>query len=159
MYCGPKRGIVDQQWRSCFQKEKIVYSILTYWHLRIPCPGDKFGNCHKHHQYTLVRVVGKVTGHAISISWNIHCDLTSVMPTIPIVFIQTHLGSKNHSEGYIPSHLTHCGQVTQYNDIDLGQHWHRLWLVSSRHQAITSSNFDLSVAITQEQFHREFSWT
>ena len=40
--------------------------------------------------------------------------------------------------------LTHCGLVTQYGDINLGQHWISLWLVAWRHQAITWTNVDLS---------------
>ena len=40
---------------------------------------------------------------------------------------------------------THCGIVKPYGDIDLGQHWLRQWLVVWRHQAITSSNFDISL--------------
>ena len=33
--------------------------------------------------------------------------------------------------------LTHCGLVTPYGDVELGQHWLRFWLVAWRHQAIT----------------------
>ena len=33
--------------------------------------------------------------------------------------------------------------VTPYGDIDLGQHWLRLWLVAWQHQAITWTNVDL----------------
>ena len=40
--------------------------------------------------------------------------------------------------------LTHCGLVTPYGGIDLGQHWLRKWLVAWRHQAITWTNVDLS---------------
>ena len=40
--------------------------------------------------------------------------------------------------------LTHCGLVTPYGGRDLGQHWFRQWLVAWRHQAITSTNVDLS---------------
>ena len=36
--------------------------------------------------------------------------------------------------------LTHCGLVTPYGDIDLGQHWLRKWLVAWRHQAINWTN-------------------
>ena len=36
--------------------------------------------------------------------------------------------------------LTHCGQVTPYGNIDLGQHWFRQWLVAWQHQAITYAN-------------------
>ena len=34
--------------------------------------------------------------------------------------------------------------MTQYGDIDLGQHWLRQWIVAWRHQAITWPNIDLS---------------
>ena len=40
--------------------------------------------------------------------------------------------------------LTHCGLVTPYGDINLGQHWLRQWLVAWWHQAITWTNIDLS---------------
>ena len=40
--------------------------------------------------------------------------------------------------------LTHCGLLTPYGDIDLGQHWIRYWFVAWRHQAITWTNVDFS---------------
>ena len=40
--------------------------------------------------------------------------------------------------------LTHCGLVTPYGDMELGQHWLRQWLVAWRHQAITWTNVDWS---------------
>ena len=40
--------------------------------------------------------------------------------------------------------LTHWGIVTPYGDIELGQHWLRLWLDAWQHQAITWTNVDLS---------------
>ena len=40
--------------------------------------------------------------------------------------------------------LTHCGLVTLYGDINLGQHWLREWLVAWWHQAITWTNVHLS---------------
>ena len=40
--------------------------------------------------------------------------------------------------------LTHCGLVAPYGNMELGQHWLRLWLVAWRHQAITWTNVDLS---------------
>ena len=40
--------------------------------------------------------------------------------------------------------LTHCGLVTPFGDIDLGQHWLRQWLGAWRHQAITWTNVALS---------------
>ena len=40
--------------------------------------------------------------------------------------------------------LSHCGLVTPYGDMELGQHWLRLWRVAWRHQAITWTNIDLS---------------
>ena len=39
--------------------------------------------------------------------------------------------------------LTHWGLLMPYGDIDLGQHWLRLWLDAFRHQAITWTNVDL----------------
>ena len=42
------------------------------------------------------------------------------------------------------SSLTHCGLVTPYGNINLGQLWLRQWLVAWRHQAITWTNIDLS---------------
>ena len=39
---------------------------------------------------------------------------------------------------------THCGLVTPWGDINLGQHWLRWWLGAWRHQAITWTNADLS---------------
>ena len=42
------------------------------------------------------------------------------------------------------SALNNCGFVTPYSDIELEQHWVRLWLVAWRHQAITWTNIDLS---------------
>ena len=43
-----------------------------------------------------------------------------------------------------PSELNHCCLLTPYGDINLGQHWLRLWLAAWRHQAITWTNVDLS---------------
>ena len=40
--------------------------------------------------------------------------------------------------------LTLCGLVMPYDDIDLGQHWFRQWLVAWWHQAITWASVDLS---------------
>ena len=37
-----------------------------------------------------------------------------------------------------------CSRVTPYGDIDLGQHWFKLW----RHQAITRANVDLLLAVS-----------
>ena len=48
------------------------------------------------------------------------------------------------SAGMLRMKLTHCGLVTPYDDIDLGQHWLRLWLGAWRHQAITWTSVDLS---------------
>ena len=39
---------------------------------------------------------------------------------------------------------THWGIMMPYNNIDLGQHWLRWWLVAWRQQAITWTNADLS---------------
>ena len=40
-------------------------------------------------------------------------------------------------------YLTHCGLVTLYSDIHLGQNWLRYWLVAWWHQAITWTSADL----------------
>ena len=45
---------------------------------------------------------------------------------------------------FITSVLTHWGLVTPYGNRELGQQWLRWWLVAWRHQAITSTNVDLS---------------
>ena len=39
---------------------------------------------------------------------------------------------------------THCGVVTPYGDIELGQPWLRYWLVAWKHQTISWTNIDLS---------------
>ena len=44
----------------------------------------------------------------------------------------------------IMKELTLLGPVTPFGDIDLGQHWLRLWLAAWWHQAITWTNVDLS---------------
>ena len=36
--------------------------------------------------------------------------------------------------------LTHCALVMPFDDIDLGKYGPRKWLVTSQHQAITSTN-------------------
>ena len=41
--------------------------------------------------------------------------------------------------------LTHCGLVTPYGNMELGQYWLRQRLVAWRHQAITWTNVDLSL--------------
>ena len=41
--------------------------------------------------------------------------------------------------------LAHWVQVTPHDDIDLGQHWLRQWLISWRHQAITWTNIDFMI--------------
>ena len=40
--------------------------------------------------------------------------------------------------------LTHCGLMTPYGDMDLGQHWLGKWLFAWRHQVITWTRVDLS---------------
>ena len=40
--------------------------------------------------------------------------------------------------------LTHCGLVTSYGNVSLGQHWLREWLVAWWQQAITWASVDLS---------------
>ena len=55
-------------------------------------------------------------------------------------------------------HLTHCGLVTSYGGIDLGQHWVGQRFVVWRHRAITGTmciyHQICSVAITWEQIHK-----
>ena len=56
--------------------------------------------------------------------------------------------------------LTHCGLVTPYGDMELGQHCLRQWLVAWRHQAITWTNVDSyqwgPMTITWWQFHQRY---
>ena len=40
---------------------------------------------------------------------------------------------------------THCGLVTPYVNIDLGQHWLKQWLGAWWHQAMTWNNVDFSL--------------
>ena len=51
----------------------------------------------------------------------------------------------------------HCGLVTPYGDIDLGQHWFRQWLVAWRTKPLSEPVLNLhywgTVAFTREQFH------
>ena len=60
--------------------------------------------------------------------------------------LQSVWGSHIWKQLFLPgaSELTHCGLVTPYGNINLGQHWLRYWLVAWRHQAITWTNVDLS---------------
>ena len=48
-----------------------------------------------------------------------------------------HIGSQ-----WVCRSFTHCGLVTPYDDMELGQHWLRYWLVAWWHQAITRTNVD-----------------
>ena len=58
-----------------------------------------------------------------------------------------HIGSLNV--------LTHWGLVTPYGDMDLGQHWLKLWLVAWRRQAISWTNVDWkTLASNTYQFFR-----
>ena len=45
---------------------------------------------------------------------------------------------------YSKLHLPHCGLVTSYGNINLGEQWFKQWLVAWWHQAITWANVDLS---------------
>ena len=59
-----------------------------------------------------------------------------------------------------PLQLTHCGQVTLYGDIDLGQHWLRNDLLPDDTKSLLSiltSHQWRSVAFTSEQFHKKCS--
>ena len=40
--------------------------------------------------------------------------------------------------------LFHCGLVTPYGDVDMGQRWNGQWSVAWQHQAMTWTNVDLS---------------
>ena len=61
-------------------------------------------------------------------------------------------------------HLTHCGLVMPYGDINLGQHWLRKWLVVWQHRAITWTNvglssvgpYDMHLIISQEILKNSF---
>ena len=56
-----------------------------------------------------------------------------------------------------PTLCTHCGLVTPYSDMSIGQHWHRLWFDAVRQQAITWAKVDYSSsAILAVQFQRIF---
>ena len=46
--------------------------------------------------------------------------------------------------------LTHCDLVTPYGDIDQVQHWLKQWLVAWRHQAITLTNVDSSLVLSND---------
>ena len=54
------------------------------------------------------------------------------------------------------SHLTHCGLVTRYGDIHLGQHWR---LEAWRHQAITWTNVKFSSRVHLTIFWRQMHIT
>ena len=56
-----------------------------------------------------------------------------------------------------PYLLSHCGLVTPYGNIDLGQHWPRQWLHAWRHQAITCTNVDLSSVKSSDLHIRSIS--
>ena len=47
-------------------------------------------------------------------------------------------------------HLTYCGLVTPYGDLEMGQHCLRKWLVAWRHQAITWTNVDLCLVRSKD---------
>ena len=47
--------------------------------------------------------------------------------------------------------ITQCGILMPYGNINLVQHWFRVWLVAWRPQAITSTNIDLKLTSTQAQ--------
>ena len=53
--------------------------------------------------------------------------------------------------------LTHCGLVTPYGDIELGQHWLRSWLVAWPNQSITWTNVDSSSEISRKIHLRAIS--
>ena len=46
--------------------------------------------------------------------------------------------------------LTHCGLMTPYGNIELGQHWLKERLVAWQHQAITWANVDLSYVMSHD---------
>ena len=56
--------------------------------------------------------------------------------------------------------LTHCGLVRTHGDIRLGQHWCRWYLIARRHQAISSTNGDLSSVRSSDYQSPEgnFTW-
>ena len=55
--------------------------------------------------------------------------------------------------------LTHCGLVTPYGDIDLGQHSSRQWLVAWQHQAITWTNVDFPEGVQRHSSENNFTWS
>ena len=58
--------------------------------------------------------------------------------------IATKYVSISPQQNVVATASTHCGLVTPFGDIDLGQHWLREWLGAWRHQAITQTKVDLS---------------
>ena len=53
--------------------------------------------------------------------------------------------------------LAHFGLVTPYGDVDLCQHWLRLWLVAWWHQAITLTNISMRLVSFCDIRPREIS--
>ena len=55
-----------------------------------------------------------------------------------------------HVSNVLP--LTHCGIVTPYGYLNLGQHWLRQWLIAWRHQVIIWTNVDLPLAKSRDNY-------
>ena len=78
---------------------------------------------------------------------NICCCSSYTVIAMPYVYIwwvltgRTFIKTKHHFHDV----LTHCGEVTPYGDIGLGQHWLRYWLAAWQHQAITCTNINFSL--------------
>ena len=45
--------------------------------------------------------------------------------------LHLHKDRDNSMHRMLTGKLTHCGQVTPYGDVDMGQHWLRQWLVAA----------------------------
>ena len=53
---------------------------------------------------------------------------------------------------------THCVLLMPYDDINLGQHWHRKWFVAWWHQAITWTSVDSRILTSiSVQFYRKYN--
>ena len=55
------------------------------------------------------------------------------------------------------SHLTHCGQVTPYVNIERGQHLLRWWVDAWRHQVVTWTNVELPSVRVGDNYLRAIS--
>ena len=90
-------------------------------------------------------------------SWrsNVHIGWGDGLPLNRQITITSTKDEIIHWHKYITpglNELTHCGLVTPYGNIDLGQHWLRWWLAALLLQAKTWINVDSWLMV---QFHRK----